>query len=85
MYFTRFCEPAQNTRVFEGHAHFDRIFTTTYEPPQASPVRAHFPKTCIFTTFDIRRPLRSLPPVEGLKARPDKENPGPTPFPGKIA
>ena len=30
-----------------------------------------------------RRPCSDLTPGEGPKARPDKENPGPLPFPGK--
>ena len=40
-------------------------------------------KNTVFYDKRIRRPLLDLPLVEGLKARPDKENPGPPPLPGK--
>ena len=42
-------------------------------------------KNTVFCDKRIRRPCPDLPLVKGLKARPDKENPGPTPFPGKNA
>ena len=37
-------------------------------------------KNTVFYDKRIRRSLLDLPLVKGLKARPDKENPGPTPF-----